>query len=97
ENVRLNDLQNLVQVQETLLALVKGRFHLILANVAFTDQLQLAEALSQLLLSEGALIVSGFLDEDVEVLQTCYVKLDLQRHALFRLGNWAAMILVLCS
>lgn len=97
ENVRLNDLQNLVQVQETLLALVKGRFHLILANVAFTDQLQLAEALSQLLLSEGALIVSGFLDEDVEVLQACYVKLDLQRHALFRLGNWTAMILGLCS
>jgi ribosomal protein L11 methylase PrmA len=84
-------------VQETLPARVKGRFHLILANVAFTDQLQLAETLSQLLLPEGALIVSGFLDEDVEVLQACHVKLDLQRHAFLRLDNWRAMILGPCS
>ncbi len=97
ENVRLNNLQSRVRVREILPERVQGRFRLILANVAFTDQLQLAEALSQLLLSEGALIVSGFLDEDVEVLQACYVKLDLQRHALFRLGNWTAMILALCS
>ncbi len=93
ENVRLNDVQSRVRVEETLVALVKGPFHLVAANVTFADQLQLAQTLTQRLLPEGILIVSGFLEGDVQALQVCYAKLDLQTRAFLRRDNWVAMIL----
>jgi ribosomal protein L11 methyltransferase len=93
ENVRLNDLRSQVRVEETLVALVKGPFHLVAANVTFADQLQLAQTLTQRLLPEGILVVSGFLEGDVQALQVCYANLDLQTRASLRRDNWVAMIL----
>ena len=64
ENVRLNDLVDRVLVEETPLTSLRQQFGLILANITAPDLLQLADALTARLLSDGVLIISGFLAED---------------------------------
>ena len=64
ENVRLNNLVDRVLVEETPLASLRQQFGLIMANITAPDLLQLADALTARLLSDGVLIISGFLAED---------------------------------
>ena len=64
ENVRLNNLMDRVLVEETPLTSLRQQFGLILANITAPDLLQLADALTARLLSDGVLIISGFLAED---------------------------------
>jgi len=92
ENVRLNNLQDRVWVEETPLASLRQQFGLILANITTPDLLQLAEALTARLLNEGVLIISGFLVEDVPRLAARYQGLGLHQTGCLTQEDWGALI-----
>ena len=92
ENVRLNELLDRVWVEETPLASLRQQFALILANITTPDLLQLADALTARLLSDGVLIISGFLTEDVSVLESRYLALGLTKAGFLTQEDWGALI-----
>ncbi len=92
ENVRLNNLLDRVWVEETPLTSLRQQFALILANITAPDLLQLAEALTARLLSEGVLIISGFLAEDALSLEARYQGLGLHKTGFFTQEDWGALV-----
>jgi ribosomal protein L11 methyltransferase len=92
ENVRLNNLMDRVWVEGTPLTSLRQRFALILANITAPDLLQLAEALTARLVHEGVLIISGFLVEDAESLETRYQALGLHQMGFLTQEDWGALI-----
>jgi len=92
ENVRLNNLMDRVWVEETPLASLRQQFGLILANITAPDLLQLADALTARLLSDGVLIISGFLAEDALRLSDRYQGLGLQQTGFLTQEDWGALI-----
>ncbi len=92
ENVRLNDLMDRVWVEETPLTSLRQQFGLILANITAPDLLQLAESLTARLLSDGVLIISGFLTEDAVRLADRYEGLGLRQTGLLTHEDWSALI-----
>ncbi len=92
ENVRLNDLLDRVWVEETPLASLRQQFGLILANITAPDLLQLAEARTARLLSDGVLIISGFLAEDAVRLVDRYQGLGLHQTGFLTQEDWGALI-----
>ncbi|MGO8760959.1 MAG: 50S ribosomal protein L11 methyltransferase [Desulfobaccales bacterium] len=92
ENVRLNNLIDRVWVEETPLTALRQQFGLILANITAPDLLQLAEALTARLLSDGVLIISGFLAEDAASLEARYQGLGLHKTGFITQEDWGALI-----
>jgi ribosomal protein L11 methyltransferase len=92
ENVRLNNLMDRVWLEGTPITSLRQRFALILANITAPDLLQLAEAITGRLLSEGILIISGFLAEDVPALESRYQGLGLHRIGFLTHEDWGALI-----
>lgn len=92
-NLCLNGLQGRVRVEERPLGLVKGRFRLVLANVALPAQLELAPCLNRLLLPGGVAIVSGFLVADADALADRYEREGLQAEFRRNQDDWASMTL----
>ncbi len=93
ENVRLNALEEQVLVEATPLSALRQQFALILANLTAPDLLELAEALTARLLGGGALIISGFLQEDRPRLEERFLSLGLQAAGFFTEEDWGALIL----
>jgi ribosomal protein L11 methyltransferase len=93
ENVRLNALQDKILVEATPLNSLRQQFALILANLTAPDLHQLAEALSGRLLGGGALIISGFLEEDLPSLKARYLALGLKESGFLSDENWGALIM----
>ena len=92
ENVRLNELIDRVWVEETPLASLRQQFGLILANITAPDLLQLADSLTARLLSDGVLIISGFLTEDASRLAARYQGLGLHQTGFLTQEDWGALI-----
>jgi ribosomal protein L11 methyltransferase len=92
ENVRLNNLMDRVWVEETPLTSLRQQFALILANITAPDLLQLAEALTARLLTDGILIISGFLTEDAASLEARYQALGLHKTGFLTHEDWGALI-----
>jgi len=92
ENVRLNDLIDRVWVEETPLASLRQQFGLIMANITAPDLLQLADALTARLVSDGVLIISGFLAEDASRLSSRYQALGLHQTGFLTQEDWGALI-----
>jgi ribosomal protein L11 methyltransferase len=92
ENVRLNNLIDRVWVEETPLNSLRQQFGLILANITAPDLLQLADSLTARLLSDGVLIISGFLAEDAVRLADRYQGLGLRQTGLLTQEDWGALI-----
>ena len=92
ENVRLNNLLDRVWVEETPLNFLTQQFGLIMANITAPDLLQLAEALTARLLSDGVLIISGFLAEDALRLSARYQGLGLHQTGFLTQEDWGALI-----
>jgi ribosomal protein L11 methyltransferase len=93
ENVRLNNLLDRVWVEETPLPSLRQQFGLILANITAPDLLQLADSLTARLLSDGVLILSGFLTEDASRLEDRYQGLGLHKTGFLTHEDWGALIL----
>jgi len=92
ENVRLNNLIDRVWVEETPLTSLRQQFGLIMANITAPDLLQLADALTARLLSDGVLIISGFLAEDALRLSARYQGLGLHQTGFLTQEDWGALI-----
>jgi ribosomal protein L11 methyltransferase len=93
ENVRLNALEDRVWVEATPLSALRQQFALILANLTAPDLLELAEALTARMLSRGGLIISGFLREDRDSLESRFLGLGLQETGFLTEEDWGALIL----
>ena len=93
ENVRLNALEERVWVEATPLSALRQQFALILANLTAPDLLELAEALTARMLSGGALIISGFLQEDRPALENRFLALGLKETGFLTEEDWGALIL----
>jgi ribosomal protein L11 methyltransferase len=93
ENVRLNALEDRILVEETPLTSLRRQFVLILANITAPDLLSLAEALAGRLLAGGALILSGFLEEDLPGILSRYLGLGLKEAGRLTEENWVSLIL----
>lgn len=93
ENVRLNALEEQVWVEATPLSALRQQFALILANLTAPDLMELAEALTARLLTGGALVISGFLQEDRPRLESRFISLGLQEAGCLCEEDWAALIL----
>jgi ribosomal protein L11 methyltransferase len=92
-NLRLNGMQDRVKVEETPLGLVNGRFQLVLANIAFPEQLELAATINRLMLPGCVAIVSGFLHGDADTLAGRHGREGLRCEARLSHGDWLSMIL----
>ncbi len=92
-NVRLNGVQDRVKVEETPLRFAKGRFRLVLANVALPEQMELAAIMDRLLIPGSIVIVSGFLDVDAAMMEERYRLQGLRCEARLSHGDWVSMIL----
>jgi ribosomal protein L11 methyltransferase len=93
ENVRLNSLEDRVFVETTPLMALRQQFALILANLTALDLRQLAESLAARLLSDGVLIISGFLTEDCPELTARFLACGLKQSGCLIQDDWAALIL----
>ena len=93
ENVRLNELEERILVEPTLLHAIRQQFALILANLTTPDLLQLAESLTGHLLNGGALIISGFLQTDLPQLAERFLGLGLTEAGFLTQDDWGALIL----
>jgi len=93
ENVRLNALEDRVWVEATPLTALRQQFALILANLTAPDLLEMAEALTARLLSGGALIISGFLQEDRPLLEDRFLGLGVKKTGFLTAEDWGALIL----
>jgi ribosomal protein L11 methyltransferase len=93
ENVRLNALEEKIWVEETPIVSLRQQFGLILANITAPDLMELAEALAGRLVSGGALIISGFLEEDRPKLAARFLSLGLKETGYLSEENWGALIL----
>ena len=93
ENVRLNDLEDRVLVEDTLLQAIRQQFALIFANLTAPDLLQLADSLTGRLLSGGALIISGFLQTDLPQIEDRFLGLGLREAGVLTQDEWGALIL----
>jgi ribosomal protein L11 methyltransferase len=93
ENVRLNELEDRVLVEPTLLQAIRQQFALIFANLTTPDLLQLADSLTGRLLSGGALIISGFLQTDLPQIEDRFLGLGLREAGVLTQDEWGALIL----
>jgi ribosomal protein L11 methyltransferase len=93
ENVRLNGLEARILVEPTLLQAIRQQFALILANLTTLDLLHLADSLTGRLLSGGALIISGFLEQDRPQLEARFLGLGLTEAGYLTQDDWGALIL----
>lgn len=93
ENVRLNALEDLIWVEATPLHALRQQFPLILANLTTADLLHWAEALAGRLLPGGALIVSGFLTQDLPRIAARYLAFGLKEGGHLTQEEWSALIL----
>lgn len=89
-NLALNGLQDRIMVTATPLALVPGRFALILANLAVSVQLRLAADLEARLEPGGDLIVSGMQGSRQEI-ATLWQKRNFRPVAAYEEDGWRAL------
>jgi ribosomal protein L11 methyltransferase len=93
ENVRLNNLEGQIWVEAASVTSLRQQFPLILANLTAPDLHQLADSLSGRLLSGGALIISGFLIDDLPSIQSRFLAFGLKETGYLTEENWGALIL----
>ena len=93
ENVRLNALEKEVWVESTPLAALRRQFALILANLTATDLAHWAEALAGRVLPGGAMVISGFLTQDMPAVISRFIQYGLTEAGHLTREEWSAVIL----
>lgn len=92
ENAAANNC-NVIRLQLLDHAGVEGKFDFILANINRHILLENMKVLSEKLASDGRLFISGFLPEDISVLEEAYSKVGLCEDQVVYRDKWAAIIL----
>jgi len=93
ENVHLNALEELIWVEGTPLHSLRQQFALILANLTAADLAQWAESLAGRVLAGGALIVSGFLTQDLPAVLSRFSRYGLTEAGHLSEEDWSVLIL----
>lgn len=93
ENVRLNALEEAIWVEATPLPALRQQFALILANLTAADLAHWAEALAGRILPGGALIVSGFLTQDMPTVISRFAQYGLSKAGYLSEEDWCVLIL----
>jgi ribosomal protein L11 methyltransferase len=93
ENVRLNALEDTILVETTPINALRQQFALILANLTAADLGHWADAIAGRILPGGALIISGFLTQDLPAMVTCFSQLGLTQTGHLTQEEWSALIL----
>jgi len=93
ENVRLNALEEVIWVEATPLPALRQQFALILANLTAADLTHWAEALAGRTLPGGALIISGFLTQDLPAVISRFAQYGLTEAGHLSQEEWSALIL----
>lgn len=93
DNVRLNALEDLIWVESTPLTTLRQQFALILANLTAADLTHWAEALAGRTLPGGALIISGFLTQDLSSVAARFFQYGLSEAGHLTQDEWSALIL----
>lgn len=90
ENMRLNDVENLVFEKGDLSIVKPQQFDMILANINKNILLESFEKLSKLLVESGSLLISGFYESDLADLKKAAKKFNLKFHQHITLNNWCS-------
>jgi ribosomal protein L11 methyltransferase len=93
ENVRLNALEEEIWVETTPLNALRQQFALILANLTAADLAHWAESLAGRTLPGGALIISGFLTQDMPAVIARFSQYGLTEAGHLTQEEWSALIL----
>jgi len=93
DNVRLNALEDVIWVESTSLTALRQQFALILANLTAADLTHWAEALAGRVFSGGALIISGFLTQDLSNVAARFFQYGLTEAGHLTQDEWSALIL----
>ncbi len=89
ENLELNKIYGIEIVMGTVEKVVAKRFNYILANINRNALLEEMEVYSKILMSEGRLLLSGFLSSDTQMLKDAAQNLGLTLTAQSEKNNWA--------
>lgn len=92
ENVATNECTH-VKLQLLDHADVEGEYDFVLANINRHILLDNMEILANKLRGDGRLFISGFLPEDVHVLEEAFHKVGLEQEQLVQRDKWVAMVL----
>jgi ribosomal protein L11 methyltransferase len=94
ENCALNQVGNSVQILTGEIHDVKeNHFDLILANIQKNVLLEIADAIKSKLKSNGIVILSGLLVEDIEAIQKKYHSIGFKTQQVEKLDEWIAVVL----
>ncbi len=93
DNVRLNAMEEVIWVETTPIHALRQQFALILANLTAADLAQWAESLAGRTLTGGALIVSGFLTQDMPAVIARFSRYGLTEAGHLTEEEWSALIL----
>jgi ribosomal protein L11 methyltransferase len=93
QNIKLNRLQDRVRVEDVPLTSLRQQFDLILANLTAADLRGLAESLAGRLLPGGHLIISGFLQSDLEALRDIFQRQGLTPRQTQHQETWTMLLL----
>lgn len=93
QNAALNRLTHVVDIGDTPLEHVKGRFDLVLANLRYPTLIECSRRFHSLLKRPGALVLSGMKEGEVDEVTGVYGRLGVERFWCGRKNGWAALIL----
>lgn len=91
ENCILNNVSQQISCSNTPLEQLDGNYNVILANILAEELVRLAPQLSQLLASEGSLILSGILTEREELVLKGFAPCPLTHIATTAAGEWCCI------
>lgn len=89
ENIDRNDLRGKVQVMEGEIAGVPGSFDLVAANILSGTLIPMAAALAERLATEGVLLLSGLLIDEVDEVVAAYQAAGCRCTATLEDGEWS--------
>ncbi len=88
ENMRLNNVENLVFEKGDLSIVKPQQFDMILANINKNILIASFKKLSELLDEKGSLLISGFYESDLSDLKKAAEKFQLHLHQHITLNDW---------
>lgn len=91
-NVEVNGVAGVVQVSSQPLAEIKERFMLVAANLIAGDLIDLADVLISRLGKNGALVLSGILEEQEDAVRVAYERKGHRNTQRFQNEEWVTLV-----
>jgi ribosomal protein L11 methyltransferase len=93
KNARLNGVAEAIAFMQMPLAKVQGPFSLVAANLSLTDIIQLHPQLVRLTATGGWLVVSGILEDQLQVIGDLLHQAALGSATILSNGEWRSIML----